>query len=101
MNKISIHRKNRRIKHLFTEKTVHFLIKITNTLQNTQLLRYPTCFNGAFHLKLAQNLLTVPADRVHTDRKLAGNLLAHQTLIYQPENLFLSVRQDLCILLTA
>lgn len=50
------------------------------TLQNAQLLRYPTCFNGAFHLKLAQNLLTVPADRVHTDRKLAGNLLAHQAL---------------------
>lgn len=70
------------------------------TLQNPQLLRYPTCFNGAFYLKLAQNLLTVPADCVHTDRKLTGNLLAHQPLIYQPENLFLSVRQDLCILLT-
>lgn len=93
--------KVRGIKHLFTEKTVHFLIKITNTLQNPQFLCDPTCLNRTFYLKLAQNLLTVPADRVHTDRKLAGNLLAHQTLIYQPENLFLSVRQDLCILLTA
>lgn len=50
---------------------------------------------GTLHLKFPQDFLPIPAHRVDTDGKQNGNILAHHTIGYQPNNLYFPIRQNL------